>query len=104
MLNHLHPPFDKPAVRRVMLRAMSQSDLMTAATGTYPRMWRDCIGIFTPNTSMASNAGMEIITAPKPDLATLGKALRDAGYQVERIILMSAIRSRRMLSAAWRWI
>ena len=90
VFNHLYPPFDKPAVRRVMLQAMSQTDLMTAAAGTDPKLWRDGIGIFTPNTPMASNAGMEVITAPKPDLAVLGKALRDAGYQGERIILMSA--------------
>jgi peptide/nickel transport system substrate-binding protein len=90
VFHHLYPPFDKPAVRRVMLQAMSQTDLMTAAAGTDPKLWRDGIGIFAPNTPMASNAGMEVITAPKPDLAILGKALRDAGYQGERIILMSA--------------
>jgi peptide/nickel transport system substrate-binding protein len=89
VLNHLYPPFDKPAVRRVILQAMSQADFMTAAAGTDPKMWRDNVGIFTPNTPMASNAGMEIITAPKPDMATLSKALRDAGYQGEHIVLMS---------------
>jgi peptide/nickel transport system substrate-binding protein len=90
VFNHLYPPFDKPAVRRVILQAISQVDFMTAAAGTDPMMWRDRIGIFTPNTPMASNAGMEIISAPKPDLASLGKRLHDAGYQGERIILMSA--------------
>ncbi|RYH98064.1 MAG: ABC transporter substrate-binding protein, partial [Acetobacteraceae bacterium] len=28
-LNHLYPPFDKPAVRRVLLQAISQADCMT---------------------------------------------------------------------------
>ncbi|HEY4040820.1 MAG TPA: ABC transporter substrate-binding protein [Rhodopila sp.] len=90
VFNHLYPPFDKSAVRRVILRAISQADFMTAAAGTDPRMWRDGIGIFTPKTPMATSAGMDIITAPKADPATLGKALRDAGYQGERIVLMSA--------------
>jgi peptide/nickel transport system substrate-binding protein len=90
VFNHLHPPFDKPAVRRVMLQAISQADFMTAAAGTDPKMWRDGIGIFTPGTPMASAAGMEIVTGPKPDLSGLAKALRDAGYQGERIVLMSA--------------
>ncbi|MEA2745436.1 MAG: peptide/nickel transport system substrate-binding protein [Acetobacteraceae bacterium] len=89
VLNHLHPPFDKPAVRRVMLQAISQTDFMTAAAGTDPAMWRDGVGVFTPNTPMASKAGMEIMAAAKPDLAVLAKALRDAGYKGERIVLMS---------------
>jgi peptide/nickel transport system substrate-binding protein len=50
---------------------MSQADFMTAAAGTDPKMWRDGVGFFTPGSPMASNAGMDIITAPKPDIATL---------------------------------
>ena len=61
VLNHLHPPFDKPAVRRIVLEAISQADFMTAAAGTNHEMWRDGIGIFSPGTPMASSAGMEVI-------------------------------------------
>lgn len=89
VLNHLHPPFDKPAVRRVLEQAVNQAEFMTAASGTDPKMWRDGVGIFTPGTPMASNAGMEVITGQKPDMKTLGKMLRDAGYQGEKVILMS---------------
>src|SRR3984885_9985545 len=39
VLNHLHPPFDKPAVRRIVLEAISQADFMTAAAGTNKEMW-----------------------------------------------------------------
>jgi peptide/nickel transport system substrate-binding protein len=45
---------------------------------------------FHAQPPMASNSGTEIISAPKPDLTSLGKRLHDAGYQGERIILMSA--------------
>jgi peptide/nickel transport system substrate-binding protein len=89
VFNHLHPPFDKPAVRRVILQAISQADFMTAAAGTDPEMWRENVGVFTPGTPMANTTGMEVISAAKPDVAILAKALRDAGYQGERIILMS---------------
>jgi peptide/nickel transport system substrate-binding protein len=89
VFNHLHPPFDKPAVRRVLLQAISQADFMTAAAGSDPEMWRDGIGIFTPGTPMANTAGLDIVTSPKPSLPNLAKALREAGYQNERIILMS---------------
>ena len=34
--NHLHPPFDNPAIRRALLGAISQADYMTAVIGTDP--------------------------------------------------------------------
>jgi peptide/nickel transport system substrate-binding protein len=89
VINHLYPPFDKPAVRRVLLQAVSQADCMTAAAGVDSKMWRDNIGIFTPGTAMASTDGMGVVTGKKPDIATLSKAMRDAGYQGEKIVLMS---------------
>jgi peptide/nickel transport system substrate-binding protein len=90
VFNHLHPPFDKPAVRRIILEAITQADFMTAAAGTDTKLWRDGVGIFTPGSPMASNAGMEVVSGPKRDLPTLKKALRDAGYQNERIVFMTA--------------
>ncbi len=89
VFNHLHPPFDKPAVRRILLEAMSQADFMTAAAGTDAKMWRDGVGIFAPGTPMASNAGMGVITGPKRDLPALKAALGEAGYQGEKIVLMA---------------
>ncbi|MGD0102852.1 MAG: ABC transporter substrate-binding protein [Rhodopila sp.] len=88
VFNHLHPPFDKPAVRRIVLEAISQADFMTAAAGTNREMWRDGIGIFTPGTPMASDVGMEAINGPRRDLATLKKDLAGAGYRNERIVFM----------------
>jgi peptide/nickel transport system substrate-binding protein len=89
VFNHLYPPFDRPAVRRIVLEASSQADFMTAAAGSDPTMWRDGVGIFAPGTAMASKAGMDVITGPKRDLPTLKKALRDAGYQGERVVFMA---------------
>jgi peptide/nickel transport system substrate-binding protein len=89
VLNHLHPPFDKPAVRRILLEATSQADFMTAAAGTAHEMWRDDVGFFAPGTPMASDAGLDIVKGPRRDMATLKKALRDAGYQGEKIVLMA---------------
>jgi peptide/nickel transport system substrate-binding protein len=89
IFNHLHPPFDKAAVRRIIVEATSQADFMTAAAGTNKEMWRDGVGFFAPGTPMANNAGLEIVKGPKRDLATLRQALRDAGYQGEHIVVMS---------------
>jgi peptide/nickel transport system substrate-binding protein len=91
VFNHLHAPFDKAAVRRIVLEAASQADFMTAAAGTDPSLWRDGIGIFTPGTPMASETGMEVINGPRRrDLPALQKALREAGYQGERVVMMVA--------------
>ena len=90
VFNHLHPPFDKPAVRRILLEAASQADFLTASAGTDPALWRDHVGFFTPGTPMANDAGMEALTGPRRDRATLRAALRDAGYQGERVVVMAA--------------
>jgi len=89
VFNCLHPPFDKAAVRRVVLQAMSQEDYCIALAGTDRTLWRDGIGIFTPDTPMATDAGLEVL-ARKRDLPQLRAALRDAGYRDERVVLMAA--------------
>ncbi|HVY14725.1 MAG TPA: ABC transporter substrate-binding protein [Rhodopila sp.] len=89
IFNHLYPPFDKPAVRKVVLQAMSQADFMTAAAGTDPKMWKDGIGTFAPGTPMASSKGLSVLSAPKPGLPALKKALVDAGYKGEKIVFMA---------------
>jgi peptide/nickel transport system substrate-binding protein len=90
VFNHMFPPFDKPAVRRIVLEAASQVDFMTAAAGTNSEMWRAGVGVFAPGSPMASDAGMDVITGKKRSLPVLKQALRDAGYQGERVVLMAA--------------
>ena len=89
IFNTLHPPFDKPAVRRAVLRAMSQQDFMTAAAGADPSLWNDKAGVFTPGTPLATDVGMEAITGPR-DIERSRKEIRDAGYNGETVVLMSA--------------
>lgn len=88
-LNHLHPPFDKPAVRRALLGAVSQSDHMSAVIGNDRSLWRDEVGFFPPGTPMASDAGLGAI----PDRVDMEKVKRDlqaAGYAGEKVVLLSA--------------
>jgi peptide/nickel transport system substrate-binding protein len=87
-MNHLQPPFDNPAIRRALLRAVSQKDFMTAVVGDDPAMWRDGVGIFTPGTDMASDAGMEVINGPR-DLVKVSAAIKDAGYGGEKVVLLA---------------
>lgn len=87
VFNHLHAPFNNPAIRRVVLEAFSQEDCMAAAAGD-PKLWRAGVGVFPPDTPMANDAGLEAITKPR-DLAASRKALQAAGYKGERVVLMA---------------
>ena len=87
--NHLHPPFDKPAVRRALLGAVNQSDFMTAVIGTDRSLWRDDVGFFPPGTPMASDAGLGALSAT-PDMDKVKRDLAAAGYNGERVTLIAA--------------
>jgi peptide/nickel transport system substrate-binding protein len=87
--NHLYPPFDNPAVRRVVLAAVDQKDMMTAVAGSVPELVKTDVGIFVPGTPMASDVGVEITRGPK-DFGTLKKDLVAAGYKGEKIVVLAA--------------
>ena len=88
IFNHLHPPFNNPAIRRAVLAAMSQEDFMTAAAGTDRSLWRTNVGVFTPETPMANDAGLELLREPR-DLDAAKRALAAAGYKGEKVVLLS---------------
>lgn len=87
-LNNLQPPFNNPAIRQALLRAVSQKDFMTAIAGEDPTMWREGVGIFTPGTDMASDAGMDVLNSPR-DLAKVRAMIKEAGYNNERTVLLA---------------
>ncbi|RVT97747.1 ABC transporter substrate-binding protein [Rhodovarius crocodyli] len=87
--NQLQAPFNNPAIRQVVLRAVEQSDFLTAVAGEDRSHWRDKVGIFTPGTPLANDAGMEAVTSPR-DLARSARDLAAAGYKGERIVVMGA--------------
>jgi peptide/nickel transport system substrate-binding protein len=84
-LNHLHPPFDNPAIRRAVLSAVTQADFMNAVAGTEPGAWRDGVGIWPPGAPLATDAGMEAILAPR-DIARARDEIRQAGYRGEPVV------------------
>jgi peptide/nickel transport system substrate-binding protein len=87
-LNFLHPPFDNAAIRRVVLGAISQADVMTAVAGTDHSLWRDGVGYFTPGSLMASDEGIEAFTGPR-DIAASRRALQQTGYKGEKVLLIA---------------
>jgi peptide/nickel transport system substrate-binding protein len=86
--NHLHPPFDNPAVRRAVLGVIDQTDFMTALAGEDRAYWKTGVGAFAVESPMASDAGLSVLTGPR-DAARAKQDLAAAGYQGERIVVMS---------------
>ncbi|MCB4821066.1 ABC transporter substrate-binding protein [Roseicella aerolata] len=87
--NHLHPPFNNPAIRRALLGATSQADYMTAVIGTDRSMWRENVGFFPPGTPFASEAGLAPLQGPR-DHEKVKRDLAAAGYKGEKVVLIAA--------------
>jgi peptide/nickel transport system substrate-binding protein len=87
--NHLLPPFNNPAIRRVVLSAVDQREIIEAYAGAEPSLIKTDVGIFVPGTPMASTVGVEITRGPK-DLKKLKADLAAAGYNGEKIVVLAA--------------
>ncbi|WP_027283832.1 ABC transporter substrate-binding protein [Rubritepida flocculans] len=85
--NHLHPPFDNPAIRRAILPAINQADFMIAAQGPDPENWRAGVGVFTPDTPMANDAGLAPLMGPR-SIERARALLREAGYTNQPVRLL----------------
>ena len=82
--NHLLPPFDDVRARQALLPAISQTDFMTAIVGPDPTMYRDDVGIFPPETPLASHTGLAPLMGPR-DLEKAKRLLRAAGYDGQTV-------------------
>lgn len=85
--NHLHAPFNDKKLRQAILPAISQEDFMQAVVGTDASVYRTGVGLFTPGTPLANDAGLAPLMGPRS--VDRAKALmRDAGYtnQLMRLI------------------
>jgi peptide/nickel transport system substrate-binding protein len=84
--NHLHPPTNNKLFRQALLRAVNQADYMAAVMGADPRYWRTGVGVFTPGTPLATDAGLDVF---KRDLDLARRMIRESGYNGERIVLLA---------------
>jgi peptide/nickel transport system substrate-binding protein len=85
--NHLYPPFDKPEARRALLAVVDQGEAMTAVAGTDRVNWLDGVGLFSSDTPLANDTGIDILRRPR-DPTAAKKALADAGYTGEKIVVI----------------
>ncbi|MEO3470860.1 ABC transporter substrate-binding protein [Roseomonas sp. CAU 1739] len=87
--NHLHPPFDKPAIRRALLGAVDQAAFMTAVIGADRSLWRDDVGIFPPGTPFANDEGLGVLDGTR-DFDKVKREIAEAGYGGEKVVLLAA--------------
>ncbi len=85
--NHLLPPFDNPAIRRALLGAIDQAEFMTAVAGDERALWKDHVGVFSPDTPLATRDGTEKLVG-KRDFDAVKRDLAAAGYKGERIVML----------------
>ena len=85
--NFIVGPTANPVVRRAMLLAIDQTDVMTAVMGDDREGWRAPVGFFVPGSESANEAGMEALRN-RPGPEAIKKMLKDGGYNGERIVFM----------------
>jgi peptide/nickel transport system substrate-binding protein len=83
--NQLHPPFDKPAVRRAVLSAVNQDDYLAAVTGN-PLYGKPCRSFLVCGTPIGSDQGAARMPG---NLEAAKKAVADGGYAGETIVIIS---------------
>ena len=83
--NHIMAPFDRAAMRRVILAAVDQADFVNAVAGIDPALQRTGVGFFPPDLPSSNDAGMERLRQPL-DVGAARAALEAAGYRGERIV------------------
>jgi len=86
-LNHLHPPFDNPKLRRALLPAIDQREYVAAVLGEQTDYASIPVGYFTVGSPMASDTGMASLTGPR-DLDLARRLVRESGYGGETILIM----------------
>jgi hypothetical protein len=77
--NHLHGPFNNKALRQAMLPAISQQDFMQASVGTDASLYTTGVGMFTPGTPLANDAGLAPLMGPR-SIDRAKQLMREAGY------------------------
>ncbi|MBN8871422.1 MAG: ABC transporter substrate-binding protein [Rhodospirillales bacterium] len=84
--NSLHPPFNNPAIKRAVLRGLSQDDYMQAVTSGEPNAYRHCKALFTCGLPYGQEIGAPLMTG---DLDAARAELKAAGYAGEKVVILN---------------
>jgi peptide/nickel transport system substrate-binding protein len=85
--NQLQGPTANQGVRRAMLAAIDQAEVMTAVMGDEKSLYRAPVGFFLPGTPSANDAGMDAVRK-RHSTDEIKAMLKQAGYAGERVVLM----------------
>jgi peptide/nickel transport system substrate-binding protein len=85
--NCLQGPTSDEGVRRAILAAIDQIEVMTAVMGEEKSLYRAPVGYFLPGTPSANDAGMDTVRK-RPNTDAVKEMLKQAGYGGERVVLM----------------
>ena len=83
--NHLVAPTNNPLIRRAIMRAVNQKDVLAAAIGN-PEYYRECASIYPCGSPFETKAGTELVSPPS--LAEAKKLLAEAGYKGEKTVIL----------------
>jgi len=86
--NQLQPPFNNKKLRQALLYLVDQQDIMTALAGD-EKNWKRCFSYYACGTPMASEVGAEPLKG-KRDIEKAKALIKEAGYNGERIVLITA--------------
>jgi peptide/nickel transport system substrate-binding protein len=84
--NHLHPPFDKPAVRRAAIAAFGNQEAFLKAQIGVKELYKTCPSMFVCGTAYASGAGTDI--QQKANLKKAQELLKASGYDGSTVLIM----------------
>jgi len=83
--NHMAAPTNNPLVRRAIMRAISQQQVLAAAIGN-PDYYKECTSIYPCGSPLESKAGTEF--AFPTDLNEAKKILKESGYNGEKAVIL----------------
>jgi peptide/nickel transport system substrate-binding protein len=87
--NFLNAPFNNPRLRRVLLSAVDQNEYMLANVGDLPNGYRTCYSMFACNLPNTKEMGADIMGGEK-NIEALRKAVKDAGYNGEKVVILNS--------------
>lgn len=85
--NHIQRPTDNVALRRAMLAAIDQREVMTAVMGDETGAFNAPIGFFIPGSESANDAGMASVR-DRPGTDAIRKMVEQSGYRGEPVVVM----------------
>jgi peptide/nickel transport system substrate-binding protein len=86
ILNHVQPPFNDARIRRALMMAVRQDDVMRTTFGDDQSLWRICKDVFPFGTPYHSGQDSD---AMQGDAKRAAQMLKDAGYTGQKVALMN---------------